>query len=150
MGIPALVPFRDRIAGTHDRRSAGAGTNAAVGRGARLRRDVGGTRDRHPPRRIRARGATAYRGNTINSRWLDRLAEAAHNPTGLSPRDVEGMSACERSWVKVSTSGSSLVSYLVSSRRFSSSPPANEFATVRSTNSCFSVPQLRQRESVPT
>jgi len=72
VGISALVPFRDRIAGTHDRRSAGARTNAAVGRGAR---------DRHSPRRIRARGATAYRGDTINGRWLGRLAEAAHNPT---------------------------------------------------------------------
>src|ERR1700689_1374773 len=77
VGIPALVPFRDRIAGTHDRRSAGAGTNAALGLGARLHRDVGGARDRHPPRRIRARGAAAYRGDTINSRRLDRLAEAA-------------------------------------------------------------------------
>ncbi len=53
------------------------GTDAAVGRGARLYRDVGGARDRHPPRRIRARGAAAYRGDTINSRRLDRLAEAA-------------------------------------------------------------------------
>ena len=57
VGIPALVPFRDRIAGTHDRRSAGAGTDAAVGLGARLRRYVGGARDRHPPRPIRARVA---------------------------------------------------------------------------------------------
>ena len=40
MGISRLVPFRDRIAGAHDRRSAGAGTDAAVGRGARLRRDA--------------------------------------------------------------------------------------------------------------
>jgi hypothetical protein len=72
-----MVPFRDRIAGTHDRRSAGASTDAAVGLGARLRRDVGGARDRHPPRRIRARGAAAYRGDTINSRRLDRLAEVA-------------------------------------------------------------------------
>src|ERR1700733_1012325 len=77
VGIPAMVPFRDRITGTHDRRSAGAGMDAAVGRGARLHRDVGGARDRHPPRRIRARGAAAYRGDTINSRRLDRLAEAA-------------------------------------------------------------------------
>src|ERR1700742_2837070 len=77
VGIPALVPFRDRIAGTHDRRSAGAGTDAAVGLGARLHRDVGGARDRHPPRRIRARGGAACRGDTINSRRLDRLAEAA-------------------------------------------------------------------------
>ncbi len=77
VGISALVPFRDRIAGTHDRRSAGAGTDAAVGLGARLHRDVGGARDRHPPRRIRARGAAAYRGDPINSRRLDRLAEAA-------------------------------------------------------------------------
>ncbi len=77
VGIPALIPFRDRIAGTHDRRSAGAGADAAVGLGARLHRDVGGARDRHPPRRIRARGAAAYRGDTINSRRLDRLAEAA-------------------------------------------------------------------------
>src|SRR6202046_5811495 len=52
VGIPALVPFRDRIAGTHDRRSAGAGTDAAVGLGARLHRDVGGARNRHPPWRI--------------------------------------------------------------------------------------------------
>src|SRR5229473_945984 len=80
VGIPAMVPFRDRIAGTHDRRSAGAGTDAAVGLGARLHRDVGGARDRHPPRRIRARGAAAYRGDTINSRRLDRLAEAAPQP----------------------------------------------------------------------
>src|SRR3984885_10738091 len=77
VGIPAMVPFRDRITGTHDRRPAGAGMDAAVGRGARLHRDVGGARDRHPPRRIRARGAAAYRGDTINSRRLDRLAEAA-------------------------------------------------------------------------
>ena len=40
-----MVPFRDRIAGTHDRRSAGAGMDAAVGLGARLHRDVGGARD---------------------------------------------------------------------------------------------------------
>ena len=76
VGIPALVPFRDRIAGTHGCRSAGAGTDAAVGCGARLHRDVGGARDRHPPRRILARGAAAYRGDTIDCRRLDRLAEA--------------------------------------------------------------------------
>ena len=77
VGIPALVPFRDRIAGTHDRRFAGAGTDAAVGLGAGLHRDVGGARDRHPPRRIRARGSAARRGGTIDTRRLDRLAEAA-------------------------------------------------------------------------
>src|SRR5271156_3158407 len=76
VGISALVPFRDRIAGTHDRCSAGAGTDAVVGLGARLHRDGGGARDRRRPRRIRARGAAAYRGGTINSRRLDRLAEA--------------------------------------------------------------------------
>src|SRR5271168_4458965 len=77
VGIPALVPFRDRIAGTHDRRSAGAGTDAAVGLGARLHRDVGGARDRDTPRRIRARGGAACRRGTIDTRRLDRLAEAA-------------------------------------------------------------------------
>lgn len=77
VGISALVPFRDRIAGTHGGRSAGAATDAAVGLGARLRRDVGGARDRYPPRRIRARGGAVYRGDTINSRRLARLAGAA-------------------------------------------------------------------------
>jgi DoxX-like protein len=32
---------------------------------------------RHPPRRIRARRAAAYRGDALDSRRLDRLAEAA-------------------------------------------------------------------------
>src|ERR1700686_541060 len=109
VGIPALVPFRDRIAGTHDRRSAGAGTDAAVGLGARLHRDVGGARDRHPPRRIRARGAAANRGDTINSRQLDRLAEAAPHLGMTVATGGRGMSACERSRVKISTSGSSLM-----------------------------------------
>src|SRR6202140_1563101 len=109
VGIPALVPFRDRIAGTHDRRSAGAGTDAAVGLGARLHRDVGGARDRHPPRRIRARGAAANRGDTINSRQLDRLAEAAPQLGMTVATGGRGMSACERSRVKISTSGSSLM-----------------------------------------
>ncbi len=75
VGIPALVPFRDRIAGTDDRRSADARTDAVVGLGARLHRDVGGARDRHPPRRIRARGPAAYRGDAINSRRMDSLGD---------------------------------------------------------------------------
>src|SRR6185437_10838522 len=62
VGIPALVPFRDRIARTRDRRSAGAVTDAAVGSGARLQRHAGGASDRHPPRRIRTRRADTYRG----------------------------------------------------------------------------------------
>ena len=77
LGIPALVPFRDRIAGTHDRRFAGARTDAAMGLGARLHRDVGGAGDRDTPRQIRARGGAAYRGGAIDTRRLDRLAEAA-------------------------------------------------------------------------
>src|SRR6185437_6192522 len=76
VGIPALVPFRDRIARTRDRRSAGAVTDAAVGRGARLQRHAGGASDRHPPRRIRTRRAATYRGNTIDNCRLVRLAEA--------------------------------------------------------------------------
>ena len=77
MGIAALVPFRDRFAGTHECRSADAGTDAAVGRGARLHRDVGCARDRHAPRRIRAWGGATCRGDTIDCCRLARLAQAA-------------------------------------------------------------------------
>src|SRR6185437_11582919 len=83
VGIPALVPFRDRIARTRDRRSAGAVTDTAMGRGARLRRDAGGARDRHPPWRIRARRAATYRGDTIDNRRLVRLA-AAISQSGMT------------------------------------------------------------------
>src|SRR6202030_873984 len=85
----------------------GAGTDAAVGFGARLHRDVGGARDRHPPRRIRARGAAAYRGDTINSRRLDRLAEAAP-PLGTTVATGGRGNVRVRAFtVKISTSGSS-------------------------------------------
>ena len=40
-------------------------------------RDVGGARDRHTPRRIRARRGAACCGDTIDRRRLDRLAGAA-------------------------------------------------------------------------
>src|SRR6185437_2208040 len=83
VGIPALVPFRDRIAGARDRRSAGAVTDAAVGRGARLQRHAGGASDGYPSRRIRTRRAATYRGDTIDHRRLVRLA-AAVSQSGMT------------------------------------------------------------------
>jgi len=78
MGIPELVPFRDRIAGTHGCHSAFADAESPVGLGARLHCHACRPRDRHHPRRIRARCATTRRGDMVSGGRLDKLAQAAN------------------------------------------------------------------------
>jgi hypothetical protein len=107
-----MVSFGDRIPRTHDRRSAGADTDAAVGRGARLLRDVGGVCYRHPSWRVRARGSAAYRGDIINSRRLDSLAEAAPQPgMTVATESSEGNVRVRAFTLKISTTGFSAVSH---------------------------------------
>jgi hypothetical protein len=76
MGIPELVPFRDRIAGTHCCHSAFSGAESPVRLGARLHCHVCRPRDRHHPRRIRARCATTRRGDIVTCGRLDKQAQA--------------------------------------------------------------------------
>jgi len=61
---------------SNGRRSAGVGTDPLIRLRARLHRNAGGARDRHTPRRIRARGGADCRRHTDARRWLDHLAHA--------------------------------------------------------------------------
>lgn len=89
MGLPALVPFRDRIAGTHRCHFAFPNAESPVGRGARLHRHACRPRDRHDPRRIRARCAATRRGDMVTCGRLDKLAQAA-NRLGVTASTVTG------------------------------------------------------------
>lgn len=89
MGVPALVPFRDRSAGTHCCHSAFPGAESSIRRGAGLHCHVCRPRDRHHSRRIRARCATTRRGDMVTCGRLDKLAKAdGVSRTELTQRSV--------------------------------------------------------------
>ncbi len=60
-----------------------------VGLGARLHRHACRPRDRHHPRRIRARCATTCRGDMVTRGRLDKLAQAAHRLSVTDSTTIE-------------------------------------------------------------
>lgn len=104
MGIPALVSFRDRIAGTRCGHAAFPGAESPAGLGTRLHCDVCRPRDRHHPRRIRARCATTRRGDIVTCGRLDKLAQAANrlsvtDSTVTGSEDPVGFSSSFRAMI---------------------------------------------------
>src|SRR6185437_521367 len=102
VGVPALVPFRDRIAGTHGGHSAFPGAESPAGRGARLHCHACRPRDRHHPRRIRARCATTRRGGLVTCGRLDKLAQAAHRFSVTDSTAMGSAALAARHWALTS------------------------------------------------